>query len=395
MAIKDIITSVRNWFGYGWGSYPLAFPDYKLFAGGVEIPFVLPTNALQYTPVYRATTLIANDLARTPAEFQSYNLEQIWKRPNKFQSGYDFRRSLTLQACLFGNAFALINRKKNGEIYEILPLAIGSVSLDIGGSTPMYKTTQYGDIKPENILHIKASLLEGLWSPSPSNLCKTAITIGLAQEDQYFQGMKNGGDPKLAFIHPANINSAARQAIIADYMKNHRGSANAGKPLVLAEGMRVEKISSTANGSEIDVARKYSVQEVSRIYGVPLSYLSETAGSVYGSMEFLSRMYLDSCLSHWYNSWAAEFELKLGEAPYFDTDMLLRPTLTETFSALRTGVESGILTKNEARGYLDFEPVEGGDEFFMAKNMGTGGGESNAGIDVSKQNGETSQDNKG
>ena len=392
MAIKDMITSIRSWIGYGWGSYPLAFPDYRLYAGGVEIPFVLPTNALKSTSVYRATTLIANDVARTPAEFDSYNLQQIMKRPNRWQSGYDFRRSLTLQACLFGNSFALINRKKNGEVYEMLPLAIGSVSLDIGGNTPMYNTTQYGLIKPENIFHLKASLLEGLWSPSPASLCQTAITIGLAQEDQYFEGMKNAGDPKLAFIHPANINAAARQAIIADYLKNHRGSANAGKPIVLAEGMKVERISSTANGAEIDVARKYSISEVSRIFGVPMSYLSETAGSVYGSMEFLSRMYLDSCLSHWYSSWKSEFELKLGEEPYFDTDMLLRPTLTETFAALRTGMESGLLTKNEARGYIDFDPVEGGDEFILAKNMGTGGGQTNAGIDISQKNGNSIKD---
>ena len=391
--IKKITESVRNWFGYGFGSYPLAFPDYKLFAGGMEIPFILPTNALQSTAVYRATTLISNDIARTPMEFDNPNLEQIFRRPNQFQSGYDFMRSMTLQALLFGNSFALINRKKNGEIYEILPLAIGSVSLDIGGKTPIYKTTQYGDVKPENILHIKATLLEGLWSPSPASLCKTAITISMAQEDSFLEGMNNGGFlSKNVFIHPANINAGARQAIIAEYLKTHGSTKNAAKPAVLAEGMKVERIQSTANGSEVDAARKYSLSEVSRIFGVPMSYLSETAGSVYGSMEFLSRMYLDSCLSHWYNAWKAEIELKLGEDPYFDTDMLIRPTMTETFAALRTGMESGLITRNEARAYLDFAPVAGGDEFILAKNMGMGGGQTNAGQDVSQSQGVTPND---
>jgi hypothetical protein len=63
--------------------------------------------------------------------------------------------------------------------------------------------------------------------------------------------------------------------------------------------------------------------------------------------------------------------------------MLSRPTLAETFAALRTGVESSIITRNEAREMLDFEGVDGGDEFIFAKNMGQGGGETNLGNDTS------------
>ena len=56
------------------------------------------------------------------------------------------------------------------------------------------------------------------------------------------------------------------------------------------------------------------------------------------------------------------------------------------FAALRTGVESGIITKNEARAYMNFDPVEGGDDFVQAMNMGTGGGTTNIGDDTSNGN---------
>jgi phage portal protein BeeE len=129
-------------------------------------------------------------------------------------------------------------------------------------------------------------------------------------------------------------------------------------------------------------AKSLSVADVSRIFGVPISYLGETTNT-YGTMEWLSRMYLDTCLAHWFMSWSAEFELKLGEAPVFDTDMLVKPSLAETFSALRTGVEAGIISRNEARAILDYSEEDGLDEFIVAKNMGTGGGQTNIGNDTS------------
>ena len=382
MGIKDISNTIRGWFGFPTAYYPLVPSPYDVLLN-TETPTILsPTAALHFTPVYRAVNLIANDIARTPAEFASPNLEQIWERPNRFQSGYDFRRQMTMQALLYGNAFALINKKKNGEIYELVVLPIGSVSLDVTKPTPSYKTTDYGDVPPENILHIKASPLEGLWANSPIMLCRTAIIIGVNQENNVHQNASKGGLPNMAFVHPTQVNANARQAILNEYLKNHTGT-NAGKPMVFAEGVKIEKLTSTSVAGDLEVARKYTISDVSRIYGVPPAYLGETSNNVYGSLEWMTRSYLDSCLSHWFEAWKAEFILKLNEAPAFDTDLITKPPLTELFAALRTGVEASIITKNEAREIMDYEPVAGGDEFIVAKNMGTGGGQTNLGNDTS------------
>jgi HK97 family phage portal protein len=165
-------------------------------------------------------------------------------------------------------------------------------------------------------------------------------------------------------------------------MKNHTGK-NAGKPVVLSENVKIEKLSSTSVAADLEQARKYSIADVSRIYGVPTAYLGETSGNVYGSLEWMGRAYLDSCLSHWFEAWKSEFMLKLGEEPLFDTDFIIKPSLAETFAALRTGVEASIITRNEARAMIDYDPVDGGDEFIVAKNMGQGGGQTNLGEDTS------------
>ena len=376
--VKNTYENIRGWFG--WQTVPAVYFNPETLS---PTSYATPKTVLGFTPVYRAATLISNDVARTPAEFDNPELERIWRRPNRYQSGYDFVRSMTQQAVLYGNAFALINRRKNGTIYELMPLSIGSVSLDVSSPNIEYISHEYGRVAPENMLHIKASLLDGLWADSPVSLCKTSLSIAMGQENATFDMVMNaGGVPKLAFVSPNQLNVAARQAIQHEYLKNHGGSKNASKPIVLSENMKIEKIESMFDSDGIAKAKSLSVADVSRIFGVPVSYLGENSNT-YGTMEWLSRMYLDGCLSHWFESWKSEFEMKLGESPIFDTDMIVRPSLAETFAALRTGVEAGIISRNEARAILDYPEEDGLDQFIVAKNMGTGGGSTNLGTDTS------------
>jgi HK97 family phage portal protein len=380
--MRNMLRSLlQRWLGH-WGTHGVILPTSFDVAG---MPTITPGTALAYTPVYRAASLIANDVARVPLEVSERTANALLQQPNRWQNGFEFRRALTMQALLYGNAFAVINRTLGGELLELLPLDIESVSLDLTKTEPVYKTRLYGDVPMSSMLHLRAVGLDGLWGESPVRLCRTSLQILASQENSQLEVMKNAGNPKLAFVHPGPLSEGARQSISEKFLQHHAGAENAGKPLVLAEGMRVERISSTLDDAGIAAARRYSVEDVSRIYGVPTSYLSEHSANAYGSMEWLSRMYVDACLQHWFSTWAAEIVAKLapfGEAT-FDADMISRPSLAEQMAALRTGVESGVITRNEARGYLNLAPLDGLDDPILAKNMGTGGGTTNIGADTS------------
>jgi phage portal protein BeeE len=97
-------------------------------------------------------------------------------------------------------------------------------------------------------------------------------------------------------------------------------------------------------------------------------------------------MYVDGCIAHWCATWQAEIVAKLGspgDVMTWDLDQLTKPSLAETMAALRTGVESGVITRNEARARLDLPPLAGLDAPTLALNMGAGGGASNIGTDTS------------
>ena len=356
----------------------------------LSMPTVTPLNSLRYTPVYRAATLIAGDIARTPCEISASGAASLWASPSRYMSAFEFRRSMTLQALLWGNSFAIINRTRGGELVELMPLDPDGVSLDLAGPEPIYKTRMYGDIAVADMLHLRAPGVSGLWGESPINLCRTSITLLAAQEQMALKAYENAGNPKIALVHPGPLSLEARQRIMQDYEQKHAGTANTGKPLVLAEGMRIERISSTLDDAGLEAARRYSVGDVSRLFGVPSSYLSEAVGPTYGTLEWLSRMYVDSCLQAWLQVWRAEIVTKLAtpfDSVAFDTDALVKPGIAEQMAALRTGVEGGFITRNEARGMLDMEPLEGLDDPIVALNMGTGGGTSNLGSDTSEEEG--------
>jgi HK97 family phage portal protein len=354
--------------------------------GNTAVPILSGTSALRYTPVWRATTLISNDIARVSSEVSNPSAEALWKYPNRWQSAFEFRRSMTMQALLYGNAFALINRTRGGEFLELLPLDPESVTLDLTGADPVYKTSSYGTLPLSSVLHLRTPGYNGLWGESPIRLCSVSMSIMAAQENMALEAYRNAANPKVALIHPGPLSPEARQRIMQDYANNHAGTINTGKPVVLAEGMKVERISSTLDDTGLAEARRYSIADVSRLYGVPVSYLSEHASSAYGTMEWLSRMYVDGCIAHWCATWQAEIVAKLaapGDVMTWDLDQLTKPSLAETMAALRTGVESGVITRNEARARLDLPPLAGLDAPTLALNMGAGGGASNIGTDTS------------
>ena len=350
-----------------------------------SVPFVTSSNALRYTPVYRAVTLIAGDLARIDLEVSAAGASSLMASPSTMMSAFDFRRAMTMQVLLYGNAFAAINRTRGGELLELIMLDPGSVSLDVQGARPFYKTQAYGNLELEQMFHLRAPSANGLWGDSPIELCRTSLQVMAAQEQMALKAYENAGNPKIALVHPLKLSGEAMQRIERDYMDRHAGSVNSGRPLVLMEGMKVERISSTLDDTGLESARKYSVGDVSRIYGVPASYLSENVGSSYGTMEWLSRMYVQA-LEPWCATWSSEIVGKLGGAGTtvaWDTDDLIRPGMAETMAALRTAVEAGFMTRNEAREELDMAPLTGLDEPIVAKNMGTGGGTTNIGTDTS------------
>jgi len=354
-------------------------------------PVVTPANALQFTPVYRAVTMIASDIARVDFDTTSSQIDSLLRSPSTLMTAFDWRRAMTMNVLLYGNAFSVLNRTGLGEVVELIMLDPEKVQLVTQTATPFYRTQQYGDIQLSEMFHLRAPSTNGLWGDSPIGMCRTSIELLGATELMALKAYENAGNPKVALVHPGKLSAEAMQAIERDYMEKHSGSLNSGRPLVAMDGLRIERLSSTLDDTGMDAARRFSIGDVARIYGVPPHLLGESLNDARGAqMEAQGRAYIDGCLMSWLRAWDSQIIAKLGnigDAIAWDVDEWMRPGIAEQFAALRTGVESGVITRNEAREKLDYAPLPGLDDPIVAKNMGTGGGSTNLGTDTSAQGG--------
>jgi HK97 family phage portal protein len=332
-------------------------------------------------PVYRAITMIANDIGRLPfhaavresdgdlVPVESGVIDMLADSPHRYIGSMEFRRTLTNQALRYGNAFAAIVRNGRGDVLELVPMLPGEVQLHsrvTGDLTELYYTHhREGRLAPEDVLHLKAPGNDGLWGESPIRSAREALGLMRAMEKTGGRLYAQAGVPKLALVHPGALSPAAIQSIADSYQQKHAGADNAGKPLVLGEGMRIEKINQSLEDQMWQQAREFSVQEVSRLFGVPVVYLSEHSRSTFASITELTRGYWDGCLAHWTAVWSEEVRRKLlapGQHLVWDTRDLLKGSFSDQVSSLRSAVEAGLLTRNEARQRLGLPTLPGLDE---------------------------------
>jgi HK97 family phage portal protein len=122
------------------------------------------------------------------------------------------------------------------------------------------------------------------------------------------------------------------------------------------------------------------VEEIARFYGISPTLLGDLTKSSYATFEATSLDFLTNSLQPRLTNIEQELNLKLlsrrekqvqGMRFSFDTTDLLRCTKTELAQYWQALIQNGIVSVNEVRRKLDYEPVAGGDENYIQLNMTT------------------------
>ncbi len=93
--------------------------------------------------------------------------------PNQYMTAQEFRESMTMQLCFYGNAYALIDRNGAGDPVSLLPLQSASMDPRMVGKSLVYryqKDGSYADFSHSEILHLKGFGFNGLVGSHPSRL---------------------------------------------------------------------------------------------------------------------------------------------------------------------------------------------------------------------------------
>ena len=387
----------RFWPQYGAAVYVWPMPNLAKSS-------ITPTAADTLPPVARAINLISGELARLPMTIQARDgrgwqpvddrLLEVLDAPNDSQSRFEFMRTLVREALLHGNSTALIQRTRDGEVLQLVPLTPDSVQLirDDDLRSFHYRHAELGELAPADVIHIRMPGVNCLWGDSPVVRSRATLDLLAEQEQTGRANFSTGGLGKVKLETEDTIGDEAVKALGDSFANAHANPDNLSRPIVARGGMKAETIGQTLSQMEWNEARNWSVRQVGMIFGVPPSFLFADEAVPHDASYTQVRAFTDGCLSHWAELVSGELSRKLlppGHRVWFDLRHLLRGGFDQVVGAVRQAIDVGVMTQNEGREMLGLprmdDPVA--DSLVFSKNYAEQGS-TDADADAADEEGE-------
>lgn len=361
-------------------------------AGGLaeNLPPVSVTNAMQVATVMACVRVIANGCA-TP-ELNVYRLDDnntrklaldvpefrvLNRRPNEWQTSFEFRRTMTMHAALTGNALA-IKVMVNGRVRELIPVRPGYFQIDeVSRWQTDYRVWDefgyIGTFGPQDVLHLPNWQWDQAKALSAVSMARAAIGLSVAAEANQAALHSNGGRPAGILTTEQKLGPEALERLKASWKEFTRTNRNG--TAVLDGGMAYSPLTMTGVDAQHLETRRFQVEEICRAFDVfPIMIGHSDRTATFASSEAFFAAHLKHTLAPWHKLWAQrldEFVLD-GAGPLFaefDTRYLAAGSMVDRAQWARTMVEMGIYTRNELRDEEGKDPLPGLDDPLTPLNM--------------------------
>ena len=162
------------------------------------------------------------------------------------------------------------------------------------------------------------------------------------------------------------------------FQEQHQGLSNAHKPMILEKGLKWSNISMSAEDAQFLDTRKFQLEEICRIFRVPLHMLQNTDRATFNNIENLGMGFVNYSLVPYLtrieqriNNGLVSKEKRGQFYAKFNVGALLRGDMKSRYESYATGINWGILSPNECRDLEERNPREGGDVYLTPMNMTT------------------------
>ena len=395
-----------------------AFPQFtsSTYAGQWELfgPR-LDEFLLNYAPVFQAVGMISGDVAMLPRDIYrrlgpkareldtshpAYRVVRL--SPEVGYNAQRWFRRFMVQALIYSNAYAIIHRNGFGQVTDLELLESSRMDYErrAGRLQYRYQWSMGGWqwFEPRSILHLEdvslhqdrswVNIMQPLWQ---ALLMLKTVKVGLAAEDYVMDFFDNGGRTGGILTLKAGTTKKTRDAVEEGF-KNVYENREAFKTITLREDVaKFTPSQMTGSDAQLSDVRNMQVSDVARWYRLPPHKLGLPGSPSYNSIEEENEDYFRSTLQNWTTSIESECNFKLiqggrrdGPIDHFvlhDTSPILRLSPKEQMAVAVMGAGGPVITVNEGRAPLGYNPVEGGDEILQPLNMAAGPEDTTPGTD--------------
>lgn len=318
-----------------------------------EIPLVVGNSIPGLTPAVKGVK------AKTV-----YRL--INKEPNQFQDMSTFKRNLIIDYILDGNIFIYFD----GTGLYHLPANYVSINPDTETYIKSFSFQGTVTFYPSEIIHIKENSFDSIYRGT-SRLRPARRSMSLIMNMRTFQEnfFNNGAVPGLVIKSPNTLSEKIKERMIQSWMTRYRPNAGGRRPVVLDGGLELDTISDV-NFREMAFEESIASaeKEVLKALGVPPIMLDSGNNA---NIRPNHRLYYLETILPIVRKINFALERFFGYEINEDVTNIpaLQPELSDQASYYQSLVNGGILTPNEARDNLGYQPIEGGDEIRIPANI--------------------------
>lgn len=400
MALKDPyihffdgIVGVLGYLGSGW--YPSGARDgmapFRSVGSDAGVQ-VSPGAALQLAPLFACVRLISETVGTLPLELKQPDASgkmvkatgspvyrMLRYSPNAYMTAVEFWEMMVASLCLWGNAYA-VKVRVAGRVVAFDPLRPEFVTVyrDMATGAIRYaylRGTQRQEFPAEDILHVKGFGVDGMVGLSPVALARQTVGRAVATDQAsgkvFGSGLSAGGfiTYEKSFATP-ELREDVRKSI-----EQFTGSSNAGKTMVLENGMGYTPITINPADAQMLESRLFNAEEICHWFGVPppLAGYMDKASSWASSLETLILLWIKTGLRAYLTriEQAVTRALALPSTSVlkFDLDELERGDSAARAALYASAGQNGYKTRNEIRELEGDPAIDGADELTVQSNL--------------------------
>lgn len=342
---------------------------------------VTPRTAMTCAPVRRAVQLISESIGQLPVHVYGRGDDSAKERApdhlayallhdqaNDWTPASKFREDITRDALLYPNGgFAEIIRVDGDKPFELIRLnpEIDPVIVKYVDSEPFYHVGDR-EILRQNILHIPSPSLNGCGLVHDA---REAIGLALVMERHAARLFGNGARPSGLLSLKGVVSPDALTKAKAAWQAAHGGNNSGGTAVVPAEA-EWQALTLTSVDAQFMEMRRFAINEIARVFGVPPHMLFEMERVLKSSAEQMGQEFVTYSLMSWIKRWEGEIRLKLFSpddrktyVAEFLTDDFARADLASRMESYGKAIAARILNPNEARAAENRPPYAGGEKF--------------------------------
>lgn len=324
--------------------------------------------------VYRRT-----DTGKEPAS--DHPVQRALRWPNDEWTSFEWRERVVNDSIMFGSSYSQLVLDGKGTVREIWPLMASRISVKRDGEHGP-RRYHYRDeagqerVFAEDEIMVTPLLSDGLKGRSLIDLARETIGLSITAQEFASRFFANDATPRLILKTPQPLGPEPKKSFLDAWFNRHGGVQKSHGVGFISGTDEIKVIETDVSKLQLLEARKFQLEEIARIFGVPLHLIQSLERATNNNIEHQGIDFV----THAANPWLKRIEERMNMSLFgrreretffveFDVNGLMRGDYQSRTEGYARMIASAVMMPNEARERENMNPVEGGDRLYIQGAM--------------------------